>query len=385
MADNVDDETFQDLLTVLRRFVRERLVPLEDEVEENDAVPDAIIAEMKEMGLFGLSIPAEYGGLDLNVVQETEISLLFGETSSAFRLVFMPNVGLGSRAIAISGTPAQQQKYLPGLASGDLRACFCLTEPEAGSDAVRLKTTARKVDGGYILNGAKRFISNAPRANIFMVMARTGDASLGADAVSAFIVERGTQGLSIGRAEKKLGQRGAPIADVIFEDLFIPAENLIGDREGVGFRTAMTVIDSARISVAASAVGMARRMIDEAARYALERKQFGKAISEFQLVQALLADSETEYLASHAMTLRAAATLNQGGDARNLAAAAKLFSTEALSRIADRTLQVLGGAGYTKDYCIERFYRDSRALRIYDGTSQILQVAIARRMLKNDQ
>jgi acyl-CoA dehydrogenase len=385
MADNVDDETFQDLLTVLRRFVRERLVPLEDEVEENDAVPDAIIAEMKEMGLFGLSIPAEYGGLDLNVVQETEISLLFGETSSAFRLVFMPNVGLGSSAIAISGTPAQQQKYLPGLASGDLRACFCLTEPEAGSDAVRLKTTARKVDGGYILNGAKRFISNAPRANIFMVMARTGDASLGADAVSAFIVERGTQGLSIGRAEKKLGQRGAPIADVIFEDLFIPAENLIGDREGVGFRTAMTVIDSARISVAASAVGMARRMIDEAARCALERKQFGKAISEFQLVQALLADSETEYLASHAMTLRAAATLNQGGDARNLAAAAKLFSTEALSRIADRTLQVLGGAGYTKDYCIERFYRDSRALRIYDGTSQILQVAIARRMLKNDQ
>jgi acyl-CoA dehydrogenase len=383
MTDEVDNESFRELLDVVRRFIRERLVPAEREVEERDEVPEAIVTEMKRLGLFGLSTPSAFGGLGLDVVQETEVSLAFGETSPAFRLVFMPNVGLGSKAIAISGTDAQKAKYLPGLASGERRASFCLTEPDAGSDAASLKTTARRVGDGYVINGTKRFISNATRADVFTVMAKTDVADGNGGAISAFIVERGTPGLTIGKAEKKLGQRGAPIADVIFENVHVPAGNLIGGREGDGFRTAMKVLDSGRISVSASAVGMARRMIDEATQYALQRKQFGKSISEFQLIQAMLADSETEFLAGHALTLRAAETLRDGGDTRNLAAAAKYFSSEALSRIADRTLQVFGGAGYTTDYCIERFYRDSRALRIYEGTSQVLQLVIARTLLKN--
>jgi len=378
----VDDRSFVAFEETLRRFVRERLVPIEREVEENDQVPAGIIKEMMELGLFGIGIPPEYGGLGLDVWQETQVSLIFGETAPAFRLVFMPNVGLGSRSIVISGTEEQKAKYLPGLASGELRACFCLTEPNSGSDAASLRTTAVRQGEHYVLNGTKRFISNATRADIFTVMARTDPSRKGSEAVSAFIVEHGTPGLSVGAPEKKLGQRGAPIADVVFEDVRIPAANLIGGKEGQGFRTAMNVLDAGRISVAASAVGMARRLIDEASRYALQRRQFGQRIADFQLIQAMLADSETEYLAGHALTLRAAEALRAGDNARNLAAAAKYFCSEAVSRIADRAMQILGGAGYMADNPVERFYRDSRVLRIYEGTSQILQLVIARTLLK---
>lgn len=383
MSNDIDDETFSAFLATLRRFVHERLVPAERQVEENDEVPQSIIKEMMDLGLFGIGIPPAYGGLGLDVLQEAQLSMVIGEASAAFRFVFMPNVGLGSRSILISGTEEQKLKYLPGLASGELRACFCLTEPGSGSDAASLRTAARKDGDAYVLNGTKRFISNAPRADVFTVLARTGLAAQGGGGISAFIVERGTAGLRVGTAEKKLGQRGAPIADVIFDDVRVPAENLIGGREGLGFGTAMKVLDAGRISVAASAVGMARRIIDEASRYALQRSQFGQPIANFQLIQAMLADSETEYLAGYALTMRAAETLRNGGDARNLAAAAKYFCSEAISRIADRAVQILGGAGYMADHPIERFYRDSRALRIYEGTSQILQLVIARTMLKN--
>jgi acyl-CoA dehydrogenase len=318
------------------------------------------------------------------MMQEVQVQMAFSETSPAFRLVFWPNVGIGSKGILLAGTEEQKRKYLPGLATGALRASFCLTEPEAGSDAASLRTTAVRDGDFFVINGTKRFITNAPRAHVFTVMARSDAGKAGADGISAFIVDRDTPGLHVGKPEKKMGQRGSPIADVVFENVRVPAANIVGGPqcEGQGFKVAMKVLDGGRVSVAASALGMAKRLIDEAARYALQRKQFGQAIAHFQLIQAMLADCETEYLAGHALVMRAAQAVQNGEDARNLAASAKYFCSESLSRIADRALQIFGGSGYIADYPVERLYRDARAVRIYEGTSQILQLVIARTMLK---
>lgn len=384
MPSAFDDEDFSALIDTLDRYIRERLMPLEKVVEETATVPAEIIDEMREMGLFGLSIPQQYGGFELDVVQETRVQMLFSGTSQAFRLAFWPNVGIGSRGIVYGGTDAQKQRYLPGLASGELRAAFCLTEPDAGSDAANIRTVAVRDGDDFLISGTKRFITNAPHADIFTVMARSDTGKTGADGISAFIVEKGTPGLSIGKPEHKLGQRGAPICDVILDQVRVPAANVIGGAaaEGKGFRIAMQVLDSGRIGVAGSAVGMMKRIIDEAATYALSRKQFGQPISEFQLIQGMLADSEAEYLAGHAMVMEAARSLQAGKDTRILAASAKYFCSEALGRVADRGLQIFGGAGYIAEYPIERLWRDARVLRIYEGTSQILQLVIARGMLK---
>jgi acyl-CoA dehydrogenase len=384
MASALDDDSFRQFLDTIDRFIRDRLMPLEEQVEETGQVPADVIEEMKEMGLFGLGIPEEYGGFELSLLQEIAVQMAFSYTSPAFRLVFWPNVGIGSKGILLSGTEEQKRKYLPGLASGELRAAFCLTEPEAGSDAANLKSTAKRDGDFFVLNGTKRFITNASRAHIFTVMARSDPDKSGANGITAFLVDRDTPGLHIGKEEKKMGQRGSPICDVILENVRIPATNVVGGllNEGQGFRIAMKVLDAGRISVAASALGMAKRLIDEAARYATQRKQFGQAISQFQLIQAMLADSETDYLAGHALVLRAAEALERGEDTRNLAAAAKYFCSEALGRTADRAVQILGGSGYVADYPVERLYRDARAVRIYEGTSQVLQLVIARTMLK---
>ena len=384
MASALDDDSFRQFLDTIDRFIRDRLMPLEEQVEESGQVPADVIEEMKEMGLFGLGIPEEYGGFELSLLQEIAVQMAFSYTSPAFRLVFWPNVGIGSKGILLSGTEEQKRKYLPGLASGELRAAFCLTEPEAGSDAANLKSTAKRDGDFFVLNGTKRFITNASRAHIFTVMARSDPDKSGANGITAFLVDRDTRGLHIGKEEKKMGQRGSPICDVILENVRIPASNVVGGsgNEGQGFRIAMKVLDAGRISVAASALGMAKRLIDEAARYATQRKQFGQAISQFQLIQAMLADSETDYLAGHALVLRAAEALERGEDTRNLAAAAKYFCSEALGRTADRAVQILGGSGYVADYPVERLYRDARAVRIYEGTSQVLQLVIARTMLK---
>lgn len=384
MASALDDDSFRQFLDTIDRFIRNRLMPLEEQVEETGEVPADVIEEMKEMGLFGLGIPEEYGGFELSLLQEIEVQMAFSYTSPAFRLVFWPNVGIGSKGIVLSGTEEQKRKYLPGLASGALRASFCLTEPEAGSDAANIKSTAKRDGDFFVLNGTKRFITNASRAHIFTVMARSDPEKSGANGITAFLVDRDTPGLHIGKEEKKMGQRGSPICDVILENVRIPASHVVGGlaNEGQGFRIAMKVLDAGRISVAASALGMSKRLIDEAARYATQRKQFGQAISQFQLIQAMLADSETDYLAGHALVLRAAEALERGEDTRNLAAAAKYFCSEALGRTADRAVQILGGSGYVADYPVERLYRDARGVRIYEGTSQILQLVIARTMLK---
>ena len=376
-----DAETQTLLEDTIRRFVREALVPRESEVDETDAIPADLIDAMREIGMFGLTIPEAYGGLGLTMEEEVRIAFELGQTSPAFRSVIGTNNGIGSIGILLDGTEAQKSHYLPKLASGELIGSFCLTEPDAGSDAASLRTSAWKDGDAYVLNGTKRFITNAPEAGIYTVMARTSDAK-GASSISALIVERNTPGLSIGKPDRKMGQRGAHTSDVIFENCRVPASQLIGGVEGVGFKTAMKTLDKGRIHIAAIAVGAARRMLRDALTYAMERKQFGQPIAEFQLVQAMLADSKTELYAAECMVLDAARRRDEGRDVSIEASCAKYFATEMCGRVADRAVQVHGGAGYIAEYGIERFYRDVRLFRLYEGTSQIQQVIIARGLMR---
>jgi acyl-CoA dehydrogenase len=377
-----DSDTFAQLIETVRRFVRERLVPLEAEVAANDAVPAGIVGEMRELGLFGLSIPEEYGGLGLSMSEEIVIVRELGWTSPAMRSVFGTNVGIGSQGIVIDGTADQKAYWLPRLASGEVIASFALTEPEAGSDAGSLRTAARRDGDDYVINGTKRYITNSPHAGVFTLMARTDPDEPGARGVSAFIVERDRPGLSIGRKDRKMGQQGAHTADVILEDVRVPATAIIGGVPGRGFRTAMKVLDRGRLHLAAVCVGIADRLIDEAVRYALERRQFGQPIAEFQLVQAMLADCRTEAYAARTMVTDAAGRFDLGENVATEAACCKYYASEMVGRVADRAVQIFGGAGYIADYPIERFYRDVRLFRIYEGTSQIQQLVIARNMLR---
>ena len=378
-----DRETLDLLLASVRRFVRERLVPNEHRVADDDAIPADLVTEMRELGLFGLSLPEAYGGLGLTMEEEVEVAFELARTSPAFRSLIGTNNGIGGQGLVIDGTDAQKRRWLPRLASGELVGAFALTEPGSGSDAASLVTSAKRDGDHYVLDGTKRFITNAPEAGIFTVMARTDTAASGARGISAFIVERGTPGLSIGRADRKMGQRGSHTADVIFDGCRVPAANLIGEREGVGFKTAMKVLDKGRLHIAAVCVGVAERMLADALRYAVERRQFGTPIAEFQLVQAMLADSRTEIYAARSMVRDAARRRDDGEDVAMEASCCKLFASEMCGRVADRAVQIHGGAGYIADYAIERFYRDVRLFRIYEGTSQIQQIVIARAMIRN--
>jgi len=377
----LDAETRDQLIDTVRRFVSERLRPLEAQVSETDTMPDDVVAEMKELGLFGLSIPAEYGGLDLSMEDECLVAVELGRTSPAFRSAFGTNVGIGSQGLVMFGTDEQKAKYLPGIASGDIITSFALTEPEAGSDSASVQTRATKDGDAYVLNGSKRYITNANKADLFTVMARTDPNKPGGGGVSAFLVPRDLPGLSVGKPEKKMGQQGAHVCDVIFDNVRVPAENRLG-AEGEGFKVAMQVLDRGRLHISAVCVGVAERLIADCVAYASERKQFGQAISQFQLVQGMIADSKTEALAAKALTMETARKRDAGQSVTMEAAAAKYFASEMVGRVADRAVQIFGGAGYIAEYGIERFYRDVRIFRIYEGTSQIQQVVIARETLK---
>ncbi|MFL6715338.1 MAG: acyl-CoA dehydrogenase family protein [Burkholderiaceae bacterium] len=377
-----DQETMNTLLDSVSRFVRERLVPAEETVAETDEIPEDIVRDMKEIGLFGLTIPESYGGLGLTMEEESLTMFEMGKTSPAFRSLFGTTVGIGSQGILMDGTPEQKEQYLPRLATGELIASFALTEPEAGSDAASLRTTAVRDGDGYVINGTKRYITNAPHAGIFTLMARTNAQDKGAGGVSAFIVEADTPGITIGKYDKKMGQRGAHTSDVIFENCRVPARNIIGGEEGRGFKTAMKVLEKGRIHIAAIAVGVAERMLDDALRYAVERKQFGQRIADFQLIQAMLADSKAELYAARCMVIDAAQRRDRGENVGTEASCCKMFATEMCGRVADRAVQIFGGAGYMAEYGIERFYRDVRLFRIYEGSTQIQQIVIARNMVK---
>lgn len=378
----MDQETLEQTRITLRRFIRERLVPLEKQVAEEDRIPDETRAAFAEMGLFGISIPEEYGGLGLDLAEEVELVFELGWTSPAFRSVIGSNVGIGSQGILIDGTEEQKQTWLPKLASGEVIASFALTEPDAGSDAASVRTRAERQGDHYVINGTKRYITNAPQAGIFTLMARTDPATRGAGGVTAFIVEANTPGIAIGRPDKKMGQRGAHTADVIFDNAKVPAANVIGGREGQGFKTAMKVLDRGRLHIAALCVGTAERLIHEAVGFARERRQFGQAIAEFQLVQAMLADSRTEAYAARCMIRDAAKRYVAGENVSMEASCCKYFASEMVGRVADRAVQIHGGAGYMQEYAVERFYRDVRLFRLYEGTSQIQQLVIARNMLR---
>ncbi|MGN6277232.1 MAG: acyl-CoA dehydrogenase family protein [Sphingomonas sp.] len=376
----LDPETFDALIETVRRFVAERLRPLEAEVETNDAIPEAVIAEMRDMGLFGLSIAEEYGGLGLTMAEEARVAIELGRTTPAFRSAFGTNVGIGSQGLVMAGSPEQKAEWLPRIASGAIITSFALTEPDVGSDSGAVKTRAVKDGDVYRLSGTKRYITNADRADLFTVMARTGDEP-GGRGVSAFLVPRDLPGLSVGEPEKKMGQKGARVADVNFDDVPVPAANRLG-AEGEGFRIAMKVLDRGRLHIAAVCVGVAERLIADCVAYAGERQQFGKPIAEHQLIQAMLADSKTEALAARALVLETAAKKDAGDDVVLESSAAKLFASEMVGRVADRAVQIFGGAGYIADYGIERLYRDVRLFRIYEGTSQIQQIIIARETMK---
>jgi acyl-CoA dehydrogenase len=378
----LDPEVFKQLEDTIERVVRERWLPLEDVVEETGEVPQDVIDEMKELGLFGLTIPEEYGGIGLNMEEEARLLFEIGKVSPAFRSVFGTTIGIGSQGIVMDGTEEQKQKYLPKLAAGEIIGSFCLTEANAGSDAKSLQTTAIMDGNEYVMNGTKRYITNAPRAGLYTVYARTNPEDKSANGVSAILVEAGTKGLSTGKVDKKMGQKGTQTSDLIFEDCRVPATQLLGLEEGAGFKTAMKVLDRGRLHLAAACVGMAQRLINDALAYAMDREQFGQPIANFQLVQAMLADSETELYAARTMTLDACKRRDAGENTTRVAACCKYYATEMVGRVADRAVQIHGGAGYIAEYKVERFYRDVRLFRLYEGTSQIQQLIIARDMIK---
>lgn len=376
----LDSETFAALLDSVSRFVAERLRPIEAQVEADDAIPEAILREMREMGLFGLSIAPEYGGLGLSMAEECRVVMAMGRTSPAFRSAFGTNVGIGSQGLVMAGTDEQKAAWLPRIASGEVITSFALTEPEAGSDSGSVRTRAVRDGEVYRLSGTKRYITNADRADLFTVMARTGTEP-GGRGVSAFLVPRDLPGLSVGAPERKMGQKGAQVADVMFDEVAVPVANRLG-AEGEGFKVAMRVLDKGRLHIAALCVGVAERLIADSVAYAAGRRQFGKPIAEHQLVQGMIADMKTDTLAARALVLDSAARKDAGDEVTMEAAAAKYFASEAVGRVADKAVQIFGGAGYIADYGIERLYRDARLFRLYEGTSQIQQIIIARETMK---
>lgn len=377
----LDAETRDQFIDTLRRFVTERLRPLEAQVAENDKVPDAIVQEMRDLGLFGISIPEEYGGLDLSMEDECLVVFELGRASPAFRSEIGTNVGIGSQGLVMFGTDAQKARWLPGVASGEVVTSFALTEPEAGSDSASVQTRAILDGDAYVLNGSKRYITNAAKAGLFTVMARSNPDVKGGGGVSAFLVPSNLPGITVGKPEKKMGQHGAQIHDITFDNVRVPVENRLGN-EGEGFKVAMQVLDKGRLHIAALCVGVAERLIADSVAYAGERKQFGQALAQFQLIQGMIADMKTECMAARALVMEGARKRDRGENIVLEAAAAKYFASEMVGRVADKAVQIFGGAGYVADYGIERLYRDVRIFRIYEGTSQVQQIVIARETMK---
>ena len=383
-ATPVDETTMTNLVDVVRKYVNERLIPLEPKISEEDKIPEEVVQEMRDLGLFGLTIPQEYGGIGLNTEQECRVVMELGRTSPAFRSIFGTNNGIGSQGIVMDGTNEQKSYYLPKLASGEIIGSFALTEPEAGSDAGSLQTKATLEGDEYVLNGTKRYITNAPNAQLFTVFARTDPSTNNSRGVSAFLVDSKLPGISLGQPYKKMGQQGAHVCDVVFDNCRVPAAQILGGPEKInqGFKSAMKTLDRGRIHISALSVGCANRLIDLCLNYSLERKQFGQQIAEFQLLQGMIADSKTESYAAECMVLDTAKRRDAGENVNTLASCCKLFATEMVGKVADRAVQIHGGAGYIEEYAVARFYRDVRLFRLYEGTSQVQQGIIAKNLLK---
>ncbi|MFF0519077.1 acyl-CoA dehydrogenase family protein [Actinomadura nitritigenes] len=375
----MEPQDFADVLKAVRSFVRDEVVPREEEIEETDEIPEPLRRTSRDMGLFGYALPEEYGGLGLSLSEEVRLVFELGYTSPAFRSMFGTSNGIAGQVLVHSGTDEQKAAWLPRLASGEIVGAFALTEAEAGSDPSTLSTAAVRDGDDYVIDGAKRFITNAPEADVFMVFARTG--GTGSRGISTFLVESGTPGLSVGPADQKMGQRGAHTAEVFFDGVRVPATAMVGP-EGTGFRTAMASLAHGRLSIAALCVGLAQRILDDTVEYAKNRSQGGSAIGEYQLIQGLIADSQAELYAGRSMVLEAARAYDAGEDTKLGPSCAKYFCSEMVGRVADRGVQVFGGMGYMRGVSVERFFRDVRLFRIYEGTSQIQQLVIARSLLR---
>jgi acyl-CoA dehydrogenase len=377
---------FETYLDSIRRLVRDVLIPAEPRLDGLETLPGDLTARLREVGLFGISIPTAYGGLGLTMEQQVRVMFEVTRASAVYRARFSTTIGLGSQPILFNGTEAQRREWLPRMASGEATAAFALTEPEAGSDAGGLRTEARRDGDDYVISGTKRYITNARQAQVLVVMARTAPGTRDAAGISAFIVPAGTPGLACGPADRKMGQDGSATSEVFFDAVRVPASALVGGREGGGFKTAMRGINHARLHVAVTCVGQAQRLIEETLAHVLARQQFGQPLAEFQLVQAHLADCRAELLAARSMILETARAFDAAGQAQGAIVAdiacCKLFASEMLGRVADRAVQLQGGAGYMRGTVVEQFFRDARLFRIFEGASDVQRLLIGKTMVR---
>ncbi len=379
----MNDAEFADVLAAVRHFVRTEVIPREEEIEESDAIPSDIRQAAADMGLFGYCLPEEYGGLGATLSEDAQLAFEFGYTTPAFRSMFGTNNGIAGQVLVSSGTAEQKQRWLPRLAQGGVSS-FALTEAEAGSDPSGLTTRAVRDGDGYVITGVKRFITNAPLADLFVVFARTGAEARGAKGISVFLVEASADGVSVGPKDRKMGQAGAWTAEVVFDHVAVAASGLVGGQEGAGFGEAMKSLVRGRVHIAAVCVGMAERLLAESVAHARSSRQGGRPIGEFQLVQAMLAEIQTGAYAGRAMVTEAARAYDSGADRRIGPSAAKLFCSEMVGRAADLAVQIHGGLGYMHGVPAERMYRDARLFRIYEGTSEIQKLIIGRALVRDD-
>jgi acyl-CoA dehydrogenase len=376
----MDDESFGHVLDVVRRFVREQVMPREQEIEDTDAIPDDLRRAAADLGLFGYALPAEFGGLGARMGQDVRLAFEFGYTTPAFRSLFGTNNGIAGQVIARFGSDDQKKTYLPSLAAGHRIASFALTESEAGSSPTGLRTSANRVGDEWVISGTKRFITNAPLADLFIVFARTDPAAEHGRGITTFVVEADRPGVTVGPKDDKMGQRGAWTSEVSFDDVRVPGDRVVGE-VGRGYRSALTVLSRGRLHIAAMCVGAAQRVLDESVAHARVSRQGGRPIGDHQLVQAMLAESYAEVQAGRSLVLSTAEAYDAGTDTARGPSAAKLFCSEMVSRVADRGVQVHGGMGYMRSTVVERMYRDSRLYRLYEGTSEIQKLIIARSLL----
>lgn len=385
MRASVQFRNFEDYLTAVRELSQDVLRPNEHRLTREGGIPEDLTEALKEIGLFGISIPEEYGGLGCSMEEQIRLTFEFCQASCVYRSRFSTTIGLTSQAILDFGTSSQKEFYLPKMAAGECTGSFALTEPEAGSDAASLKTKAERDGDIWVINGEKRYITNAPQADVFLTMARTNPSDKSANGISAFLVDASLPGVSVGEPPRMLGNEGSHVCYVWFENVRVSESALVGGKEGAGLKAALRGINHARLHVAATCVGQAIRLIEEMTNYAARRIQFDRPVGDFGQIQALLADSQAEMAAARALCIDCAKAFDLGGPIPHVdIASAKLFASETVSRIADRAVQILGGVGYMEDMSsIPRLYRDVRLFRIFEGTSQVQQANIARAMLKD--
>ncbi|WP_191562101.1 acyl-CoA dehydrogenase family protein [Metabacillus idriensis] len=376
-------QEIEQMKKMVKSFVENEVEPYAQQIEDEDRIPDHLVEQAKDLGLFGISIPEEYGGIGLNAVGKAVVLEQLGHTHNGFVSLISAHTGIGSTGLVKLASEKLKQNYLPDMAAGKKIAAFALSEPGAGSDATNLATRAEKRGNQWVLNGTKHFITNAPVADVFTVFALTDKEKGAKGGITAFLVEKDFPGFMVGKKDKKMGLRGSHTAQLIFDDCAVPEENVIGEI-GMGYMSALKILSEGRVGLAARAVGSCDKLIALSANYAKERIQFGKPIADNQAIQWMLADMATETEAARTLTYMAALMIDEGKKVIKEASMAKLFASDVFNRVADKAVQIHGGMGYVSDYPVERYYRDARITKIYEGTNEIQRLIIARRVLEEN-